>query len=148
MFVCEGEKDADNVATLGSISTTNSEGAGKGKWTVDLNKWFAGKQLVYILEDNDDDGRRHAREVAGHLQHLVDEIHIVSFPELPVKGDVSDWLDAGGTRDQLLARAKAAPRWQRDGYVLVRASDIVPRAMDWLWQGHILRGSHHRWRLA
>ena len=141
VFVCEGEKDADNVATLGSISTTNSEGAGKGKWTVDLNKWFAGKQLVYILEDNDDDGRRHAREVAGHLQHLVDEIHIVSFPELPVKGDVSDWLEAGGTREQLLARAKAAPRWQRDGYVLVRASDIVPRAMDWLWQGHILRGS-------
>jgi len=28
-----------------------------------------------------------------------------------------------------------------DGYVLVRASDIVPRAMDWLWHGHILRGS-------
>jgi hypothetical protein len=39
------------------------------------------------------------------------------------------------------ARAQAAPRWRPDGYVLVRASDIVPRAMDWLWQGHILRGS-------
>jgi DNA polymerase len=141
VFVCEGEKDADNVAALGLISTTNSEGAGRGKWTVDLNKWFAGKQCVYILEDADDDGRRHCREVAGHLQHLVDEIHIVSFSELPMKGDVSDWLDMGGTKDQLLARAKAAPRWRRDGYVLVRASDIVPRAMDWLWQGHILRGS-------
>jgi DNA polymerase len=141
VFICEGEKDSNNVAALGLIATTNSEGAGKGKWTADLNKWFAGKQIIYVLEDNDEDGRRHAREVASHLQQIVGDIRIVSFPELPPKGDVSDWLDMGGTKDQLLARAKAAPRWQHDGYVLVRASDIVPRAMDWLWQGHILRGS-------
>jgi DNA polymerase bacteriophage-type len=141
VFVCEGEKDADNVAALGLITTTNSEGAGKGKWTVDLNKWFAGKQTAYILEDNDEDGRRHAREVAGNLQPIVGDIRTVSFPELPVKGDVSDWLETGGTKEQLLARAKAAPRWQRDGYVLVCAADVVPRRMDWLWQGHILRGS-------
>jgi putative DNA primase/helicase len=141
VFVCEGEKDADNVAALGLISTTNSEGAGKGKWTADLNEWFAGKQIVYIFEDNDEDGRRHAREVANNLQHIVGEIRIVSFPELTAKGDVSDWLEAGSTKEQLLARAKAGVRWQCDGYVLVRASDIVPRAMDWLWQGHILRGS-------
>jgi DNA polymerase bacteriophage-type len=141
VFITEGEKDSDNVAALGLIATTNSEGAGKGKWTSDLNQWFSGKQTVYICEDNDDDGRRHVREVATNLQHLVDEIRIVSFSELPPKGDVSDWLETGGTKEQLLARAKAAPRWQPDGYVLVRASDIVPRAMDWLWQGHILRGS-------
>jgi putative DNA primase/helicase len=60
---------------------------------------------------------------------------------LPVKGDVSDWLDAGGTREELIARAKAAPRSRPNGYVLVRASDIIPRAMDWVWLGHILRGS-------
>jgi hypothetical protein len=40
IFICEGEKDADNVAALGLIATTNSEGAGKGKWTSDLNHWF------------------------------------------------------------------------------------------------------------
>ena len=141
VFICEGEKDVDNVAALGLIATTNSEGAGKGKWTADLNKWFAGKQTAYILEDNDDDGRRHAAEVASNLQHIVTEIRIVSFSELPPKGDVSDWLDMGGTRDELLTRAKAAPRYKPDGYVLVRASDIVPRAMDWLWHGHLLRGS-------
>jgi hypothetical protein len=141
VIICEGEKDVGNVAALGFVATTNSEGAGKGKWTADLNKYFANKQTVYILEDNDEDGRRHAREVASNLQHFVDEIRIVSFPELPSHGDVSDWLETGGTKEELLARAKAAPRWQRDGYILVRASDIVPRAMDWLWQGHILRGS-------
>ena len=54
---------------------------------------------------------------------------------------VSDWLDMGGTKDQLLARAKAGVHWQRDGAIFVCAADIVPRPMDWLWQGHILRGS-------
>jgi DNA polymerase len=141
VWICEGEKDADNVAALGLIATTNSEGAGKDKWTVDLNKWFAGKRTAYILEDNDDDGPRHTREVASALQDIVPELRIVSFLELPVKGDVSDWIEAGGTREELIARAKAAPRSLPNGYVLVRASDIVPRAMDWLWYGHILRGS-------
>ena len=141
IFITEGEKDADNVAALGFIATTNSEGAGKGKWTSDLNRWFTGKQTVYICEDNDDDGRRHAREVAIALRSVVAEVRIVSFRELPAKGDVSDWLDMGHTRDELLALAKAAPLEKPDGYVLVRAADIVPRALDWLWQGHILRGS-------
>jgi DNA polymerase bacteriophage-type len=140
IFICEGEKDADNIATLGFIATTNSEGAGKGKWTSDLNRWFTGRLVVYILEDNDDDGRRHAREVANALRNIVTEVRIISFPELSVKGDVSDWLE-NHTRDELLDRAKAAPQEKPDGYVLVRASDIVPRRMDWLWQGHILRGS-------
>ena len=30
---------------------------------------------------------------------------------VPVKGDVSDWLDAGGTVDQLKNLVRAAPRW-------------------------------------
>ena len=141
IFITEGEKDAENVAALGFIATTNSEGAGKGKWTSDLNRWFTGRQTAYICEDNDDDGRRHAREVANALRNIVTEVRIVSFSELPAKSDVSDWLALGHTPGELLARAKAAPLEKPDGYVLVRASDIVPRKMDWLWQGHILRGS-------
>jgi hypothetical protein len=43
--------DVPNVAALGLIATTNSEGA--GKWASDLNKWFAGRQIVSVLEDND-----------------------------------------------------------------------------------------------
>jgi DNA polymerase len=138
VFICEGEKDAHNVASLGLIATTNSEGA--GKWTMELNKWFAEKQTVYILEDNDDAGRSHAAKVASALQGIVPEIRVVSFPELPDHGDVSDWLETGGTKAQLLERAKKA-RPPSKGYTLVRASDVVPRAMNWLWPGHLLRGS-------
>ena len=138
VFICEGEKDADSVAALGFNATTNSEGA--GKWTTELNKWFAGKQTVYILEDNDDAGPSHAAKVASALHGIVPEIRVVSFPELPNHGDVSDWLETGGTKAQLLERAKKAKPPDK-GYTMVRASDIVPREMDWLWPGHLLRGS-------
>jgi DNA polymerase len=141
VFICEGEKDAANVAALGLVATTAPEGA--GKWVSALNKWFGGRRIVYILADNDDHGRRHAQQVADALQPIVlDRVVIVYFSELPERGDVSDWIALGGTKEQLLERARAAttapppPR-----YTLVCAADVVPRPMDWLWEGHILRGS-------
>jgi RecA-family ATPase len=122
VFICEGEKDADHVANLGLVATTNSGGA--GNWTADLNPWFAGKQTVYVVEDNDDKGRTHAAEVADNLRRVVPDIKLISFPELPEKGDVTDWLEARGKellsqgvtrdsalgwlRDELLARATTA----------------------------------------
>jgi hypothetical protein len=139
VFICEGEKDADNVAELGLIATTNPQGA--GKWTDDLNKWFVGKQVVYVLEDNDHAGRAHANKVATALCNIVSEVRVVSFPELPVNGDVSDWIEQGGTTAQLLERARAAPIHRPSGFILVCAADVVPRAMHWLWEGHLLRGS-------
>jgi hypothetical protein len=109
VFICEGEKDADNVAALGLIATTNSGGA--GKWPREINKWFVGKHPAYVLEDNDPPdnpkGQQHAREVADHLRSFVDDVRVVSFPELPPKGDVSEFFARGGTAEQLLARAKA-----------------------------------------
>jgi (2Fe-2S) ferredoxin len=55
VFICEGEKDADNVAALGFIATTNPGGGIPGAWSSDLNKWFAGR-TIYIYEDHDKTG--------------------------------------------------------------------------------------------
>jgi len=141
VWICEGEKDAESVAALGLVATTNSGGA--GKWTPDLNIWFVGKRTVYLLEDNDDAGRKHVAKIADELRSIVPTIRVISFPELPEKGDVSDWIQQhGGTREQLLERAKTAKTPQpHKGYTLIRASDIAPRAMDWVWPGHLLRGT-------
>jgi hypothetical protein len=141
VWICEGEKDCDNVAALGLIATTNPGGA--GKWQPELTQWFAGKQLVYLLEDNDDAGRKHTAKVAAALRSTVPEIVTVSFPELPEKGDVSDWLEAGGNRRLLIARAQEARK--RDGakrtYVAVKLSTVKPRATKWIWPGHLARGA-------
>lgn len=106
VFICEGEKDADNVVGLGLIATCS-----QGPWSPDLNVWFKGKQTVYIIEDNDDHGRLLARKVAKNLKGTVNEVRIVSLPDLAEHGDVSDWIAAGGTKEELLRLCAAAPHY-------------------------------------
>jgi AAA domain len=105
VFIVEGEKDCNNLAMLGFTATTNSGGA--GKWTSDLNGHLAGKN-VYILPDNDEVGAEHARMVATNLLPVAREVRIVELPNLPPKGDVSDWLAAGGTVEGLVDLARQA----------------------------------------
>ena len=106
VFVCEGEKDADALSEQGFVATTASEGA--GKWTADLNQYFAGK-TVFVMADNDKAGADHARQVAESLTGIASEVHIVNLPNLPPKGDVSDWLDAGGETSRLIDLCKSYP---------------------------------------
>ena len=75
-----------------------------------MPEWFKGKPLVYALEDNDDAGREHTEKILKALHGIVPEIAVISFPELPEKGDISDWLEAGGNKKLLLARAEQARR--------------------------------------
>jgi putative DNA primase/helicase len=99
VFILEGEKDADRVRELGFAATCNSGGA--GKFTLSLAAHFRGARAV-IIPDNDGPGREHAQDVAIKLQGIASEVRVVDLPDLPPKGDVSQWLDAGGTAEQLL----------------------------------------------
>ncbi|MCU1718856.1 toprim domain-containing protein [Pseudomonas sp. 5P_3.1_Bac2] len=98
VFVVEGEKDVLSLESLGLVATCNAGGA--GKWPDTFNEHFIGRSVV-ILADNDEPGRKHASKVAANL-NLVTQANILCLPNLPPKGDVSDWLDAGGTVEQLL----------------------------------------------
>ena len=89
VFVTEGEKDADNVAALNLCATC----VATGKWTPECIAALAGREVV-ILEDNDDAGRTKALAAAQTLHGTAKTIRIVSLPDLPDKGDVSDWLEA------------------------------------------------------
>jgi putative DNA primase/helicase len=140
VFVCEGEKDTNNVAALGLIATTNPGGA--KNWQPELAQWFKGKQLIYVLEDNDEPGRIHTTKIMTALREIVPVIVPVTFPELPEKGDVSDWLELGGNRKLLLARAEEA-RKRNEGkrsYIAINLATVTPEAEDWLWPGHLARG--------
>ena len=74
------------------------------------------------------------RVLRRSLLALSLNVRIVSFSELPAHGDVSDWIDQGGSKAQLLERAKTArvPPPPGGSYTLVRATDVVTRAMNWL----------------
>jgi hypothetical protein len=144
VFIVEGEKAADRLAALGVPATCNPGGA--GKWPQELTEHFGGAHIV-ILPDNDPQvltpkgepkfredgspvfpGQDHAELVARELLPVAASVRILDLPGLPDKGDVDDWIEAGGTADALYdlvdRAAVEADRWIEDRPW--RARTIVP----------------------
>lgn len=99
IYLVEGEKHVHALEALGLVATTNAGGA--GKWTDEHSRHLAGRRVV-ILPDNDAPGIAHAHKAQASLEAAGAEVKVVMLPGLPEKGDVIDWLDAGGTLDSLL----------------------------------------------
>jgi len=135
IIVVEGEKDVDALSALGLAATTNAGGA--GNWhTLDrdtLERVFNGR-LVFVLPDNDDAGRKHAQQVAANLESIATVVHIVELPNLPDKGDVSDWLtdeqnDLTALAHLLEAASKLPNRgdaWEGDPLAPLNPADAWP----------------------
>jgi predicted P-loop ATPase len=109
IYLPEGEKDVDNLRRLELAASTNPQGA--GKWRKPYNQWLQGAHVV-ILPDCDDAGRWHAEQVARHLHGIAASVKVVALPGLPEKGDVSDWLATGGTREALEHLVQTTPLWE------------------------------------
>ncbi len=108
VYVVEGEKSADSLAALGVTATCSPGGA--GKWRDSYSPALAGADVV-LLPDNDQAGRDHVASVATSLRrmhHRAGRLRVLTLPGLPDKGDVFDWLVAGGTVEALAALAEAA----------------------------------------
>ncbi len=105
VFLVEGEKDSDRLTNIGLTATTCPGGA--GKWRDEYSECLTGKDVV-ILPDNDFPGQKHARQVARSLQGRATSVKVVKLPGLPDKGDISDWLDQGHSRDELLKLVEQA----------------------------------------
>ena len=117
VFIVEGEKDVERLRSLGIPATTNAGGA--GKWRAELTKIFAGADVV-IIPDNDPQtkhpktgepmfhpgrwpvlpGQDHAETVAAALSAVAAKVRVLDlakvWPDMPLKGDVSDFFDSGG----------------------------------------------------
>ena len=110
IFICEGERDADRVASLDHVATT----VASGKWTDDCVEPLIGRHVL-ILEDNDEAGRKKAQEAAKLLYGVADTVRVVRLPGLAEGGDVSDWLDRDPSRASKLADiCFDAPIWSLD----------------------------------
>jgi hypothetical protein len=107
VFVCEGEKDSDNVRDLGLCATA----VASGKWTDDCVQGLAGRHC-WILEDNDEAGREKALAAAKLLHPVASSVKIIRFSNLPGHGDVSDWLNLGHTKEELETLCAQTPDWQ------------------------------------
>jgi hypothetical protein len=155
VYIVEGEKDVDNLRLQGLCATCNPMGA--GKWKPIYNEALRGRQVV-ILPDNDEPGRKHAADIKKSLDGIAASVTILNLPNLPDKGDVSDWLAMGGTAQKLAELVRAAEvsdtGAQDAGAQDAESQDIgafaapVPAsqlgsgaAPDWTWQGYIARAS-------
>jgi putative DNA primase/helicase len=108
VYIAEGEKDVDNLWRIGLPATTNSGGA--GKWRLGFAERFRGADVV-VLPDNDEPGRAHALQVAKSLHGTAKSVRVLELPGLARKGDVSDWLQRGGTKEELSRLASATAVW-------------------------------------
>ncbi len=122
VFIPEGEKDVENLWTLGFVATCNAMGA--GKWRAEYNAFLRGRHVV-ILPDNDKAGADHARTVASALTGIAASVKVLNLPGLPDKGDVSDWLTMGGTAERLTALADAAPEYAPETAPVSRDRDTA-----------------------
>lgn len=106
---CEGEKDCDNATRLGLLATTSPQGV-RSFGLVDPKTLavFAGRHVT-IVPDNDPEGASYARTVGTALRKAGATVHLLTLPGVPHKGDLSDWLAAGGTREQLEQLIALAP---------------------------------------
>jgi hypothetical protein len=142
IFIVEGEKDADRLASINIPATTNPGGASeegkKSKWRDEYNEYLGGANIVIVC-DNDAPGRAHAQAVAQSLSGIA-RIRLFDpakhWPTCPDGGDISDWLNAGHSVEQLWQIIGSLPDWQPETnqppveplpYIDVARDPIPPR---------------------
>jgi uncharacterized protein (DUF927 family) len=107
LYIVEGEKDVKTLEKFGLVATTNPMGA--GNWRPEYTPHFKDKSVV-IFPDNDATGKEHAANVAAALLQVAKSVRVLELPDLPEKGDITDWVNAGGTRKKLKSLVDAAKR--------------------------------------
>lgn len=150
IYICEGEKAADAVASLGLVATTSlggSNAAAKSDWGP-----LGGKTCV-VLPDNDSSGRTYANTVArlaGLLDMKPKTIKFLDLPGLPEKGDAVDWLEGQadlGTAElknkllMLTSEKGYQPPFVKVGPALVSFDTIEAVPVEWLWESRVALGT-------
>lgn len=95
VFVTEGEKDTDTLTRLGYPSCTYGS---SDSWYKELAECFRDARLI-VLADNDDVGRKVAKRIRTDVKGLAMECYVVvPMPDM-MHGDITDFFDAGHTKN-------------------------------------------------
>jgi putative DNA primase/helicase len=148
VYIAEGERDAEALRSLGLAGTSAPYGAAtgssiSGKWLDSYTKLLAGADVV-LLQDADEAGAEHVRNLARLLAGRAKSLRIVPpFPG-PKGSDVSDFLAAHGREETLALVEKAEEPKAAGGAplavarpVLVRLSTVKSERVSWLWPGRV-----------
>jgi putative DNA primase/helicase len=120
VWITEGEKDVASLVKLGLVATCNPGGAVKRgddgkparqKWRPEYNPFFRGRDVV-ILPHNDVAGHDLGHTIEINLRNVAARVRILDLPGLDEKGDVTDWLHAGGSREKLRTLVERTPPYR------------------------------------
>ena len=138
VLVVEGERSVCRLVALGFVATCPPSGSSAWLKVYAEVLWRAGALEVVVIPDNDSRGRDHARRVVevchgfrpGWVGFSIEpeepwsawpfaeaddpevqplRAKLLELKDLPYRGDVCDWLNAGHTVDELQALIDAAP---------------------------------------
>jgi putative DNA primase/helicase len=98
ILIVEGEAKADLLWSWNMPATCCAGGA--EKWRSEHSEYLRDADSV-LLPDNDEPGFKHAAKVGAMLLGIAKRVRLLVLPDLPPKGDIRDWADAGGAREQL-----------------------------------------------
>jgi hypothetical protein len=145
----EGEKDADRLNALFKrarmkdwAATTNFDGA-NGNWREEYKEPLRGKHVV-ILPDNDAPGRLHGEAVARGAARVAARVSVLELPDLPEKGDVSDYLDAHKDAKFCALLQKVKPWVDPVPSLFITAAELnteMPEKTPWIVEGLLAEGS-------
>jgi hypothetical protein len=145
VYVVEGEKCADAAVALGLIATTSGSAS-----SVHGADWTPLKgRHVLIWPDFDAPGQGYADDVESRLKELgcrVERIDVTPL-NLPVGGDVVDWLTAnpGATKGDVEALPRLAPKAKNEDWAKPIELDAVnlpelPQGVFTGWLGAMVNG--------
>lgn len=104
-----GEKAADAAAALSLVATTNAG----GEKAMDHTDWLPVLRfsIIALVVDNDAAGEAFGSIMAAKIRRLKPgaDVRIIKLPGLPPKGDVVEWIAAGGTKAKFMEIVAATP---------------------------------------
>jgi hypothetical protein len=123
VYMCEGEKDAESLASLGLCATTNAGGA--SNFRDELIPYFEGADVV-LVPHRDPAGDKHTRTIVSKLTGVAKRIRVLelwhTWPEMPVDGgDVTNWLEAGHDEEELDRLVQTLPEWEPPASISVHS---------------------------
>lgn len=134
VYYAEGEKDVETLRKLGLPAVT---AGGTSDWKAQFAEKFSGA-WVTILADNDEAGKKLARRVAKDIKDICYCYRIVT-PSEAEKGDITDYIEAGHSKDELLQLIEKTP-WTVKGRKKPKLKNLLTvqdAEINWLWEPYI-----------
>lgn len=130
VYVTEGEQCADALAAIGTAAVSPAQGASTAADRFDWTP-LSGR-TVLVVQDKDEAGRKHARDVANQLQGIAADVVIVEAAE---GKDAADHVTTCHGPDEFVPVTDVPAELS-----VVRLSEVVAERVSWLWPGRLPAG--------